>query len=231
MPKPQQDLFRSLEGALASDRLAAYRRGDTDKDVLTRYLWNTALSESLYPVLQYLEIGLRNNLHNAISTVYGSTWYDRQPSILEHDQQRMVGDAKQKLQRSHKPLTTGRIVAELTFGFWTSLFNRRYEVRPNGTPVLWPMLLAPVFPHVPRFLRTRHEMSRRLTDIRVLRNRVFHHEPIWHDPTLHNKYNEIVAMIRWINGDLFDMALLLDRFPTVWDAEIPEYPSTRCEAG
>jgi len=49
-----------------------------------------------------------------------------------------------------------------------------------------------------------------------LRNRVFHHEPTWHDLLLQDKYNEIVEIIRWINGDLVAMAHLLDRFPTVY---------------
>ena len=42
--------FSGLESAISSDRLAPYRQiGDTELDTYGRYLWNMALSETLYP--------------------------------------------------------------------------------------------------------------------------------------------------------------------------------------
>lgn len=216
MTKSQRDLFVSLRLSISHERLEAYRREDDDGTVLTRYLWNTMLSESLYPILQYLEVALRNSIHTSVSTAYNrNDWYNIMPSVLEPQQRDMVLDAMRKLRDAHKPLTPGRIVAELTFGFWTSLFNRPYEAPPSGDPRLWPRLLAPVFPGMPRRIRTRRTLSRQLNDVRTLRNRVFHHEPIWHYPGLARQHDELLNLVRWINPDMYEAIRLLDRFLNV----------------
>jgi hypothetical protein len=48
-----------------------------------------------------------------------------------------------RLRRKGKPSVPGRVVAELTFGFWTNLLDVRYERRQ----ILWPPLLEAAFPH------------------------------------------------------------------------------------
>jgi hypothetical protein len=94
----------------------------------------------------------------------------------------MVTEAKSKLTDASKSITPGRIVAELNLGFWTSLFNAYYEQKGASDPRLWPRLLLAVVPRMPRRQRTRRNLVRYLNDIRALRNRVFHHEPIWNLP-------------------------------------------------
>ncbi len=214
--KSQRDFFLSLATSMSRERLEAYRRAGADGALLARYLWNVMLSEALYPSMQYLEVALRNSLHTSISTAYGrDDWYDSSPSILAPRQQDAVADAKNILVTDGKLQTPGRVVAELTFGFWTSLFNVAYETKPTGNPLLWPRLLAPVFPHMPRRIRTRRMISRNLNDVRKLRNRVFHHEPIWHYARLAQQHAAILTMIGWINRDVRDMATLIDRFPDI----------------
>jgi hypothetical protein len=218
MPKSQHDLFASLSLVYSLERLAAYRQqGDDDAAVLARYLWNTLLSEALYPSLQSLEVALRNSLHTAITRSYGrADWYDITPPILQPRQQDMVVEAKASLVTAGKHVTPGRIVAELPFGFWTSLFNVAYETKGQHDPRLWPRLLAAVFPHVPRRIRTRRTLSRALNEVRHLRNRVFHHEPIWNNARLLQHHAEIRDLIRWINPDAHEALVLVDRFPTVY---------------
>ncbi len=137
---------------------------------------------------------------------------DRQPSILKPSEQENVSGAKAKLAREGKPLEVGRIMAELSFGFWTSLLDARYE---QG---LWPKLLKPTFPHMPRQIRTRKNLSRRLNRIRHLRNRVFHHEPVWHWQDLARQHSETIETIGWISSELRDTMRIVDRFPVVYDA-------------
>ena len=60
---------RKFEIAVSSKRLAAYQLqgGDnSDIEVLTRYVWNIKLCESFYPILQLLEVALRNSIHESI---------------------------------------------------------------------------------------------------------------------------------------------------------------------
>src|SRR5579884_2964017 len=104
MPKSQHDLFASLSRAYSPERLAAYRQqGDDDAAVLARYLWNTLLSEALYPSLQSLEVALRNSLHTAIARTYGQAdWYDLTPSFLQPRQYAMVVETKAALATAGK---------------------------------------------------------------------------------------------------------------------------------
>lgn len=104
---------------------------------------------------------------------------------------------------------TASVIAELSFGFWASLLDRRYE------QVLWPRLLRAVFPFVPRRNRTRQALSRRIQALRVLRNRVFHYEPIWHWHDLKNQHSQLVEAIGWVAPAAATLLAVVDRFPDV----------------
>jgi len=204
-----QDFFLLLRSSLSDQRFDSYRQSSTDKniDLLEHYLWNIALCESLYPTLQNLEIALRNNIYKAVAISFDNPkWFD-DPSILNDEQQKSVREAKKRL---NKPATEGRVIAELTFGFWTSLFDRKYD------RVFWNQkdLIKNAFPNMPNSIRTRSTLSKRFSDIRKLRNRVFHHEPIWNNPDLKNRYEGLTEALGWLNPALRDVTeLILDRFP------------------
>jgi len=97
-----------------------------------------------------------------------------------------VSDAIHYLRTRQKHPDVGHVVAELNFGFWVSLLNKEYET------ALWRRrgFITATFPAIPRDGRGRHgrkvrnrrALSARLNRILDLRNRVFHHEPIWNWP-------------------------------------------------
>lgn len=209
----QNPIYEAIRRGVSSDRLDAYRRGDDNRSVLARYLWNMTLSESLYPVLQGFEIVLRNSTHMALADAYRSEyWFDLTPSILHPRQQTMVTEAKSKLTDAHKSITASRVVAELSLGFWTNLFNAHYEQKGASDPRLWPRLLVAVVSRMPRQQRTRRNLVRYLYDIRTLRNRVFHHEPIWNLPALPWQHTLLQEFIGWINPACRDTFGIIDRF-------------------
>jgi len=221
MTKTQQDFLKAFTKGCSSERLRKYRQDrDSDGTVIARYLWNMRLSEALYPTLQALEVTLRNSLHDAVTTKYArADWYNI-PNLLEPFGAREVVTAVAKLtdaarKKGLQPValhTPGRVVAELTFGFWTGLFSAEYETNRR----LWPALIVLVFPQAPRRSRSRREIARLLHPIRYLRNRVFHHEPIWNTPDLMVRHTQIVRLISWMNRDIHDAIMLFDRFPIVY---------------
>ena len=85
------------------------------------------------------------------------------------------------------------------------------------------MLLKPVFPHISRGLRTRGFVSKRLHDIRLLRNRIFHHEPIWNKPNLNEQHGQILETIGWVNQDMRNFVQVLDRFPEIYTRGAEDY--------
>ena len=74
--------FQPIEEILHTERIDAYRQDGADHIVtLFRYLLNMALSESLYPALQFAEIASRNAIHRELSARCGmDAWHQ---AILE----------------------------------------------------------------------------------------------------------------------------------------------------
>ena len=112
------DKLEKLESALAPERIDSYRQDGADPILtMARYLLNMALCESLYPCLQIAEVALRNSLHQHLSLKVGhAEWYDHEIGLPDW-QLKQIESAKRKLLANKKPITDGRIVAELQFGF------------------------------------------------------------------------------------------------------------------
>ena len=118
--------LRDLERLLSAKRLSTYYNlfpADKEK-AIEYYRLNTQISESLYPLLSNLEIALRNSIHNSFAIHYKSAdcfSQFKQAELLDQ-----VNVAKRKILTEQNQMTTNKVVAELTFGFWTALFNKQY---------------------------------------------------------------------------------------------------------
>lgn len=199
------DQFKLLERAISSSRLGPYQQEGADEfQTFGLYLWNIELCQNLYPALNILEIALRNSIHNAAAEAFDDEYWFL--SRLAGPEKSRVDAAVQSLRNQGPVQSPGEILALLTLGFWVSLFNSRYEKN------LWPLLLRPAFPEMPRELRTRQHIFDRLDAIRKLRNRVFHHEPVWNSPALLQRHAEIIRFIGWISPPMLLLAELVDAF-------------------
>lgn len=208
-PKPGLALYTSLLPTVSRPRLEAYRiKGDSELELLARYNWNLCLCEALYPTLQNLEIAFRNNLHNTLSQKLGEYWMWNDPPLSRDADREQVEKAEANLVSNGKIAEPPRMVAELTFGFWTRLLDRRFE------RVLWPQLMRDVFPHVPARLRNRDDISARFEKIRSLRNRVSHHEPIW-KLSLLDEHRDLRDALSWLAPNLEELSRSYDRFSLV----------------
>jgi hypothetical protein len=210
----QANFSDQLRRAISHERLDAYRqRGSSsdDAELFAHYAWNMQLSESLYTPLQCLEVCLRNGIHDAATSHFKTdAWFDLSGVLLSQELYK-VQEAKGALLKGKKHLEAGRIIPELTFGFWTTLFDVRYE------KVLWPWLLKPVVPTMPRQIRVRKNLSKRFNRIRILRNRIFHHEPIWHWRDLPTQHAELLEAINWVNPAMRQFMDPFDRFTEVFN--------------
>jgi hypothetical protein len=118
---------------LSAPRLTTYLRatgGDLDRAV-ELYLWNAAVAGALWKVLGRVEVVLRNVLHDALTARYqrlgrAGQWYDDPVRELAEHARDDITRARQRLQGAGAPLLPGKIVAELSFGFWRFLLARRY---------------------------------------------------------------------------------------------------------
>ncbi len=209
----QAAFYADVARALSVERLEAYAGDQASPTVtLARYLLNLALCESLYSPLQLCEVALRNSLHRHLTHLVGcETWFDAPDFELTPWAAAEVLKAKEKIARTHRPVTAGRVIAELQFGFWTSLFEAHYEQHTRFLPAG----IKAVFPRLPKSQHNRKELKRTLEDIRTLRNRVFHHERIVHWTDLDAKHAAMLSVIGWVSPELHEMARALDRFATL----------------
>ena len=175
--------------------------------MLTNYFWNIDLAEGLVPSLHGIELALRNTIHTALTTHFGTDMWFALPGVLGSGQTIEFNMAYRRVARN-PPVTAGRLVSELNFGFWVTLLSGPYE-QPLWRPNRYAPLRA-AFPHV---VTSRKYIHDRFNAIRLLRNRVFHHEAIWHRPMLLQEHTEIHQAINWISPALHRAIHAVDNFP------------------
>lgn len=181
----------AIEKALSSERLSTYlRRSNGDRLAALRlYEHNTRVSEAIFGVVRGLEVALRNSIHDVLRLgLAADDWYDKLPFPLLKDEKRSIRVAKLNIRRRQKQVIPGRVVAELTFGFWCGLTTKVYSAG------LWVPHLHKAFPY--RRLG-RREANERLNSLRILRNRIAHHECIVH-MDLQAEHDKIIETVGWI---------------------------------
>lgn len=220
------DLLRSLAIPLSVERLSRYgivgtEDPDACSDTITAYCWNQEIASSLYCTLSLCEVALRNAIHDVLTASFESSEWYNSPGLLYPRQIQQIRDTRSMLQRRGKEATSGRIVSALPFGFWVTLLSR-----PYNDPLWKPHRsrnIREAFPGTPKQHRQRATIHQHYNDIRELRNRVAHHEPIYDDPGLMHKHDQIIEGIRWMNRDLHAFARRIDRFHTVYTTETRNY--------
>lgn len=187
----------ALPDLISQARFSTYLRaaGGDPARALALYQWNLQVASALMVPLHVLEVLLRNAVSEAISNQHGEDW------PLSAGFTRSLPDPagphyspKQDLlavARRHP--STGSVIADLKFVFWERMLTRRHDAR------LWDKHFLTAFPHAPR---TRPVSSLRdalrgdIERIRILRNRVAHHEPIF-ARVLQDDHRIILRAISW----------------------------------
>lgn len=192
---------RSMEATLTAKRLSRYTQaaGHFGVEPLELYLWNIDLSKELYLCMNFLEVALRNKLAAFLDWKYGPDWAYSETLLRQLKSGKdQLNNAKQRQQkeRGEYPAPTDAIVADLSFGFWVGLVTRKHKV-----PFVWRSSgnLTRIFPNEPSL--QLQDASRMLEELRVLRNRIAHHEPIFHMP-LASRWKDAV----FLTGAICDAA-------------------------
>ena len=203
--------LQSIINSLSQRRLSTYKNDNlcdtSDPQSLGLYLWNKQLSGLFFPVLQILEVSLRNAIHTAyikakLKEIAIHTPELSQQNKLKEEQQlwftkiytrknnptgyHQVSTATDNIKKENKSLSADNYIAKLTFGFWVNMTNKNHRQSndENQPPIitLWPKLTTEVFPNAKdktgKHLSINH-ISDELHSINKLRNRIAHHEPIW----------------------------------------------------
>jgi hypothetical protein len=183
--------------------------GQSISDALELYDWNAQASSAFHESIHYLEVGLRNALDRELmrwADSHGATrpWYVDPVVPLTPQSRKKVDEARRNAMRGGIPEVHGKVIAELTFGFWWSLLAAEYNSR------LW----APCLQHAFDGSVRRNRLHAALNDIRLLRNRIAHHEPI-HRRDLARDYSGLVRTAAGISPFLSARIESTTRVPSV----------------
>jgi hypothetical protein len=187
----------------------AYPQNETK--AILHYQCNIEISEAFYPCLSTCEVALRNAINRELTNKFKTReWYFHFPTTFGLS--KLMNDivkAQNQIAGRKETVTPPKVIAELTLGFWVTLFNIEFEM------VLWKDLRK-AFPFMPKNIRQRKNVSAPLNNIRKFRNRIFHNEPVcWNFTNLKNTHDEILTIMQWINSDIPNWIKPFDRFDLV----------------
>src|ERR1700693_602917 len=123
--------FQQLQAWCSHDRLAAYEaQANGSHELAVRlYEWNVDVSAAFMGVLHHAEVLLRNRIHEVMTDAHPDNpepWFKQEGIFVGPKGPSMIEDAEDRLKRDGQTVTTGRVIASVSFGFWNGLFTRPY---------------------------------------------------------------------------------------------------------
>ena len=190
--------YQALSDLLTAERLGSYLRwsGGDMEAAFTLYEWNMTASAAVMHTTGMVEVVVRNSMDRALqdmAQVRGwSSWFDRAP--LDQRGRADIRKARERATRfGSQPEVHGKVVAELTLGFWRYLAASRYLT------ALWTPALFESFGSGPADkLQQQRQVDRHLKNLLLVRNRAAHHEPI-HRRDLLRDLEAAVEVTSWVD--------------------------------
>lgn len=197
-PINQQNLtpaqLQSIYDILSTGRFGTYlvAAGHDHERALALYVWNALVGEAFYLPSQAVEVGLRNRINHALTTLYGNNWWDHVnfQSVIDQARQADLAQVKSRIHSRQLPLVNGQVVAGLSFGFWAGMLQKRYN------PAIWSQQLKSSFPDLPANV-TRGQLSAEVKSLLDLRNRISHHEPLI-KRNLMDDHSRVMRLLNWL---------------------------------
>jgi Abi-like protein len=171
---------------------------------------NIKLSQTFHPLLSTIEVVLRNNVNDAIAAYFGDRdWIINQTTGFMSSRslqrgrfflRKQVEKTIQKLRQNNLAVSSGKVISEQTFGFWTDLFEAHHFGLVGRSP-------TNAFRNLPA-TENRATVAAKLTKIRKFRNRINHNEPIiLHANTIDFTtatavHSSILEVLGWIDPKL-----------------------------
>ena len=209
----EEKFYESFSAEITKERLSVYRAdGCDDETALARYLYNIELCKSLYTSLNMFEIAFRNSIDKALRNFTGtSDWFEK--VRLARECTKKIDAAKEKIQKRKKPISHDRIIAELTLGFWTSLFSKRYAQEK-----FQPYIIKHCFRNASKAERSAVSLWNNLEKIRLLRNRVFHYERLIHWKDLKARHEKLLEFTKLLAPKSYEILSKTDGFDAIHSA-------------
>lgn len=192
------------------------------------YKANLETAQAFHPLLGVFEVIIRNQMNNVLTSHFSDpNWIIHQkagfmsdPSLVftyKRTGQQKINDflkqeilkAEKRLQKAKTPITSGRIIAEQSLGFWTDLFEVHHYRLLKGKPIQ-------IFKSLPA-QHGRKEICIELDKIRRFRNRINHNEPICFKGRMIDftesldVHYSLTNLLNWIDPQIIEFLSDLDK--------------------
>jgi len=177
LPNPEQ----AIKDALSAPRIGTYEAATTGTpqllSALALYAWNAQVSASMLAPLHFCEVSIRNAVSDAIAAAHGPRWPWDAGFMRSLPNPTNGYNARRDLMSARAgKATPGKVIPDLKFVFWQTIFTKRFDAR------LWAHHLRTVLPNSDTSKtveQVRALVYSELEQLRKLRNRIAHHEPIF----------------------------------------------------
>jgi hypothetical protein len=208
--------YNAFENFVSKPRLERYlvSCAYSQEKAMMLYGANLRVSQAFYPILNLFDIFLRNGIDHKLGIYFADCeWLINQKGGFMSDAslgpkfwlKTQVNKAETNLKIK---ALAGKIMAEQSFGFWTSLFEPKHYKLIEG-------FIIHCFPNKPPAVN-RNYLALSLKEIREFRNRIYHNEAICFNEMnidfKHAKHiqNELYDLLKWMNPDLSDFVNQFD---------------------
>ena len=203
--------YKEFENIISEERMRRYVAacGGNTRMAMTLYRYNVELAQTVFSIIGFFEVALRNAIDNELTTSLGNEWLKNSclPGGIfnipnAHKTCDIISNAYHRLLRDGLYSHT-KLLAEMEFGVWKYMFSP-VQYRQTGRTLLR------IFPNRPRSsAQAQYNPSyvfNELDKINTLRNRIAHHEPICfpsqgemiYTNYIRNEYVKILTLLRWM---------------------------------
>lgn len=198
-------LIHECETICSSERLSTYlSMTHSYEKAMDLYLQNMYIASLFMPLLNLTEITLRNRIALSLTAIHGTHWAWKQGFQSSLPISSHFSPRKEMIQLANKHDKTkaiGKVIADSKFAFWSHLLTTRYQ-KP-----IWNKYLNYSFPYL-NSTQNRATLYTQIEQIRELRNRIAHHEPIFKRDLLDDYHNirlflsscQSIEFLKWLDS-------------------------------
>lgn len=197
--------FSELATLLSQPRLSPYCEacgGDVGR-ALRLYTWNVEVSSAFWGCVHAVEVGVRNAMTARLANRFDRTDWWNHPGVslhrLNRNQVRVASRAAARAAaNAARNVVPDDVIPALSLGFWSGLLGNggdsQYETQ------FWQPSLRHAFPS---YSGSRTALRQEMESLRLFRNRIAHHEPIF-SRHLAADYAAILRVAGYLSDDLRD---------------------------
>lgn len=213
--------YKDIRKHLSAPRLNRYHDavGQSKPKAVRLYKTNLRIAQAYHPLLGVLEVVIRNGINNQLSALFADPdWIINEKAGFMNDAsltythkrtgrrkkntylKSSVEKAERRIRKTGAVVTSGKVIAEQSLGFLTSLFEVHHYKLLKGSPIKMFINLPAGF--------GRKEVHNVFEEIRLFRNRINHNEPICFDANnidfSHCEFihESILNIFEWIDPNL-----------------------------